>query len=224
MNPLPLRCLPLLACLALAQTAAAEDARFFRGVVLNGPALTIDGNAWDGKDAQDFSATGKMFENQSVTLRPATDAARARMIRASRWGDKVDLAFAKVPPGAYQVFLYVWEDTLSERFKLLVNDRVVVEEFNSGSVGMWKRLGPWPAESAGGAIKISARAASHGRRIFREWKSGAVAGRSRRCAARSLPARRRRSRPRFLKVKSDPCSRTTATNATARGPRKSKAG
>ncbi len=162
MNQLLLRTLSLFAFTGLVGSAAAEEARFFRGVVLNGPALTIDGNVWDGKDAKDFSATGKEFENQSVTLKPATDTARARMIRASRWGDKVDVTIANVPPAAYQVFLYVWEDTLSERFKLLVNDRVVVEEFHSGSAGMWKRLGPWPAESAGGTIKISARAASHG--------------------------------------------------------------
>ena len=162
MHPLHLCILPLLAYLAFAQTVAAEDARFFRGVVVNGPALTIDGNAWDGKDAKDFSATGKTFENQTVTLKPATDTARARMIRASRWGDKVDLTFANVPPGPYQVFLYVWEDTLSEQFKLLVNDRVVVEEFHSGSAGMWKKLGPWLAESVGGTLKISARAPSHG--------------------------------------------------------------
>ena len=162
MNLLLRLTLPLLACVTLAQTAVADDARFFRGVVLNGPALTIDGHAWDGKDAKDFSATGNVFENQSVTLKPATDAARARMIRASRWGDKVDATLTNVPPGAYQLFLYVWEDNQSERFKLLVNDRVVVEEFNSGSAGMWKRLGPWPVESANGTIKISARAASHG--------------------------------------------------------------
>jgi Protein of unknown function (DUF1553)/Protein of unknown function (DUF1549)/Planctomycete cytochrome C len=162
MNSLLLRVVPLLACVTVAQSAAAEDPRFFRGIVLNGPALSIDGNAWEGKDAKDFSVKGKVFENQNVTLKPATDTARARMIRASRWGDKVDVTIANVPSGAYQVFLYVWEDNHSERFDVLVNGHVVEEGFHSGSTGMWKRLGPWPAESVEGKITVAARAPSHG--------------------------------------------------------------
>ena len=34
--------------------------------------------------------------------------------------------------------------------------------FESGTAGMWKKLGPWPCESVGGKIKVSAHAASHG--------------------------------------------------------------
>ena len=157
----------LLACCAtmLATTAefpAAGDATFFRAINLNGPALVIDGNSWEGADAKHFSATGKTFENQSVSLRPATDTARARMIRSSRWGDKVDLTVSNAPPGTLQVFLYVWEDNHNEKFSLLVNGRVVIEEFHSGNAGMWKKLGPWKCESDTGRITISARATSHG--------------------------------------------------------------
>jgi hypothetical protein len=136
----------------------AADATFFRAINLNGPALTIDGRNWEaGAEAKDFQATGKTFENQKVLLKPATDTARAQMIRSSVWGDRVELALTNVPPGAYQVFLYVWEDNHSEKFSLSVNDRVVVEEFHSGSAGMWRRLGPWRCESVNGKITVSAR-------------------------------------------------------------------
>jgi Protein of unknown function (DUF1549)/Protein of unknown function (DUF1553)/Planctomycete cytochrome C len=140
----------------------AADAVFYRAVNLNGPAVTIDGHAWDGSDAKEFAATGNVFENQSVPLRPATDKARAQMIRSSRWGDKVDLTLTNVPAGTYQIFLYVWEDNHSEKFSLLVNDKTVIGEFHSGTAGMWRKLGPWKCESVDGRIKVSARGPGHG--------------------------------------------------------------
>ena len=143
-------------------SSLAAEATFLRAINLNGPALTIDGRAWDGTNAADVVINGKKFENQAVALKPATDPARARMIRSSVWGDKVSVELTNVPPGAHQVFLYVWEDTINEQFDLLVNDQVVFEKFNSGTAGAWKKLGPWKCESRDGKIKISARSPSHG--------------------------------------------------------------
>ncbi len=152
----------LLAGLAWPVAGRAEEAKFLRGINLGGPAVTIDGQAWEGSEAKSFQASGKTFENQQVTLKPTTDGERARMIRSSVWGDKVDVELREVPAGAVQVFLYVWEDNNNERFNVLVNDQVVVEAFESGAAGMWKKLGPFPAHSVDGKLKISARAASHG--------------------------------------------------------------
>ena len=152
----------LLSAFAWPAILAAEDAKFSRGINLGGPAVTIDGHAWAGSDAPDFQASGKTFANQQVTLKPTTDAARTQMLRSSVWGDKVDLELRAVPDGAYQVVLYVWEDNHNERFSVLVNGQVVVENFESGTAGMWKKLGPFPARAEGGKITVSARAASHG--------------------------------------------------------------
>jgi hypothetical protein len=152
----------LLSLMLMGPAASAAEATFYRAVNLNGPPLTIDGHAWEGTNATNFACNGQSFENQSVPLKPATDAARAKMIRSSRWGSKVDVELTQVPEGKYQVFLYVWEDNHSERFDLLVNDKSVIEGFHSGSAGSWKRLGPWLTSTAGGKLKVSARAASHG--------------------------------------------------------------
>jgi len=162
--PQPVRIiLLLLLCLATAPIKlAAADATFLRALNLNGPALEIDGRKWEGTNAANFSVAGKFFENQSVALKPATDQARARMIRSSVWGDKVDVTLAAVPEGAYQIFLYVWEDTINEQFNLLVNDQLVLERFNSGTAGAWKKLGPWRTTSRDGQLKVSARTPSHG--------------------------------------------------------------
>ena len=159
---LALRVLPLIGLLALPFHVLAAEATFFRALNLNGPALEIDGRQWEGTNATDFSVTGKFFENQSVALKPASDQARARMIRSSVWGNKVDVTLTGVPEGAYQIFLYVWEDTISERFDLLVNDQPVLEGFHSGTAGMWKKLGPWRTTSREGKLKVSARTPSHG--------------------------------------------------------------
>jgi len=149
----------LLPLLLFSPFARTEEATFYRAVNLNGPALTIDGRQWEASQgAKYFSANGKSFENQKVPLKPATSAARAQMIRSSVWGDRVDLQFENVPAGTCQVFLYVWEDNNNEKFKVLVNGRVEVESFHSGTAGMWKRLGPFPAESREGRLTVQARA------------------------------------------------------------------
>jgi len=157
-----LRCLAWVGAAVPALGVSAADATFFRAINLNGPALVIDGHSWDGESTTNFSATGKEFENQNVRLKPPTDSARTKMIRSSRWGDKVDLTLSNVPPGAYQIFLYVWEDNHSEQFQLLVNERAVIEAFHSGSAGSWKKLGPWKCQSVDGKIKVSARGPDHG--------------------------------------------------------------
>jgi hypothetical protein len=147
----------MLAAVATIAEASAAEAKFYRGINLNGPALTIDGHAWEGKDAPKVEIKGNAFENPKVPLKPPTDAARTQMIRSSRWGGDVSAAFQDVPAGPYQVFVYVWEDNHNERFDVLVNGEVVEAGFHSGSAGMWKKLGPWPCESRDGKITVAAR-------------------------------------------------------------------
>lgn len=141
---------------------SAEEARFHWGINLNGPALRLDGRVWEGGDTTNLVVTGNKFENQTVSLKPATDPVRARMIRSSRWGSRVEVEFKAVPPGQYQAFLYVWEDNHTEQFDLLVNGKVVHEKFHIGTAGQWRRLGPWRADSDSGSIRISARGPGHG--------------------------------------------------------------
>ncbi|MDB6174631.1 MAG: Planctomycete cytochrome [Chthoniobacteraceae bacterium] len=146
----------LLLVLCAAELTAAETA-FLRGVNLNGPALTIDGHEWLGDGAPGVVIKGSAFENQEVPLKPPTDAARATMLRSSVWGKKVQVELSEVPEGAYQLFVYVWEDNQSERFDILVNQRRVLEGFNSGNAGTWKKLGPFQCESIDSKLTISAQ-------------------------------------------------------------------
>ncbi len=151
------RLLLLLSLVALL-SARAEEAQFYRAINLNGPELSIDGRTFEADAAApNFAAKAQGFENQSVLLKPATDSARAKMLRSSRWGSDIHFEFKEVPAGDCQVFVYVWEDNNNERFNILVNDSLALENFQSGTAGMWKKLGPFAAQAKDGKLKISAK-------------------------------------------------------------------
>ena len=148
---------------------------FYRGINLNGAALTIDGNNWQASTtAPNFTYTTNrtVFANQGVTLIPPTDANRSTMIRSSIYGENIALAVGAVPAGIYQVWLYVWEDNNAEVYSVSVEGSVVQPNYNSGPAGTWSRLGPFQANITDGAINVSATGGAQ--RTFRDWRSGAL--------------------------------------------------
>jgi hypothetical protein len=155
----------VLTCLILAAGAARTEnepvaaPQFYRAFNLNGPALVIDGQAWEAGDAADLSSDDAEFENQSVALAPPTDAERARMIRSSRWSPagQNGIVLSGVPEGTYSVFLYVWEDNDSQTFDVLLEGSTVAVGQVSGQAGHWDRLGPWVVEIADGTIELASR-------------------------------------------------------------------
>ena len=156
--------------------ARAEEppAEFFRGINLNGPPVVIDRHAWVGGDSPDLECRDPAFENQEVPLDPPTDPDRARMIRSSRWGGSVNMTFANIPKGTYQVFLYVWEDNNSETFSIRLDDREVLHDFASGGAGSWKKLGPWQVSSDSGAIKLTTQGGAANLSGVEIWKGSAT--------------------------------------------------
>src|SRR5262245_10521629 len=103
----------------LAAGARADEApAFYRGINLNGPALMIDGHDWEAGNAKDVHCDDAAFEDQSIRLFPATDDARAKMIRSSRWSPqgKARVRIAEMPAGTYSVYLYIWEDNDPQTF------------------------------------------------------------------------------------------------------------
>ncbi|MCA9086778.1 MAG: DUF1549 domain-containing protein, partial [Planctomycetaceae bacterium] len=146
--------------------------KFYRAFNLNGPAVMIDDHSWEGGDTAGLVIQGNAFENQSVVLKPTTDASRATMIRSSRWGGSVEVAVTDVPTGLYQVLLYVWEDNNSERYSVSVNGRQVLAGFNSGTAGQWKRLGPWKTTVRDGRIAVSAKGGAANFSGLEIWSGG----------------------------------------------------
>ncbi|UOQ50802.1 Ig-like domain-containing protein [Hymenobacter cellulosivorans] len=131
-------------------------ASFYRAININGPAITLDGNAWQASNgASGVQIIGTPFANQGVTLNPATDATRASMIRSSVYGNTTGVNISSVPNGTYQVYLYVWEDNNAETFNILVEGQTVRSGYNSGSAGKWEKVGPFTTNVTDGTLNVS---------------------------------------------------------------------
>ena len=129
--------------------------KFYRGVNLNGPAITIDGNEWQGDDAQNFVCNDRALDSPGIVLMPPTNEARAKMIHSFRWNRGVQIKVTRVPRGRYAVYAYLWEDTNPETLSISLQGEVVARDYRSGIRGQWRRLGPWTTTVADGAISIT---------------------------------------------------------------------
>ena len=130
--------------------------RFWRGINIGGPAVKIDGNAWEADGAADFVCRNRRLNSPQVRLRPPTDPAREKMIHSFRWDREVSITVSNVPKGTYAVYAYVWEETAPETFTIRLGGRVVERDYDSGRPGRWRRLGPWVADVADGKLSITA--------------------------------------------------------------------
>ena len=135
-------------------SAESGEWSFYRGINLNGPAIEIDGNRWEGDGAANFICNNRPLNSPGVELIPPTDDVRAKMIHAFRWDGNVRIALTEVPDGKYAVYTYVWEDNNPESFRVSLEGGAVVADYDSGDEGQWQRLGPWIVMVSDGTIEI----------------------------------------------------------------------
>jgi hypothetical protein len=158
MNPLPVR---------------VGDVSFYRAVNLNGPATTIDGCAWEGRDTGSLAKTGHGCEFPDAELRLPTDPERAAMIRSSIHAKEgVSATLLNVPAGSYLVYVYAWERAEPSSFDLAVEGKVVLANHTAGPNGRWDRLGPFPAEVADGTIEVKAARGAASLSGIEVWRVG----------------------------------------------------
>ncbi|HVE43278.1 MAG TPA: PA14 domain-containing protein [Planctomycetota bacterium] len=118
---------------------------FYRGYNIGGPPTIIDGRKWEGKGSPNLATTGEGLDFPNVPLIPPTDDARAAMIRDFAWQkDSSVVKIYSMAPGAYQIYLYVWENDNPQTYDIYVQDKLVLKGHNSGQPGHWDKLGPWP--------------------------------------------------------------------------------
>ncbi len=155
----------------------AETGRwsFYRGINLNGPAIEIDGNKWEGDKAANFICKDRAVNSPQVRLSPPTDAARAKMIHAFRWDRRASIRLTNVPAGKYAVYAYVWEDNNPETFSISLEGRIVARDYDSGLEGDWRRLGPWIVKIADGSIDVASRGGAANFSGIEVWKPAAPA-------------------------------------------------
>jgi hypothetical protein len=128
---------------------------FYRGINLNGPAVDIDGNKWQGDDARNFICKDRPVNSPQVLLRPPTNEARAKMIHSFRWNSRAKITLTDVPRGKFAVYAYVWEDNNPETLSISMEGRIVAQDYYSGQEGQWRRLGPWMTTVTDATIEIT---------------------------------------------------------------------
>jgi ELWxxDGT repeat protein len=147
--------LPRVEAIEVVPTPAAT---FYRAINLGGDPVTLDGNAWGGRSAANYTTNGGSFTNtnEGVVLMPGTDAVRESMIRSSVWRyTNLQLNLTAVPAGTYQVYLYVWEDNAAETYSILLEGKTVRSNYNSSYAGTWQKLGPFQASITDGTISLA---------------------------------------------------------------------
>jgi len=133
----------------------ATSSNFYRAINFNGPALTIDGKAWEGGSAPNFKTNGWGTCDPKSSLNPATDAARATMLRCAIVNNALSVTLSSVPNATYDVYLYVWENDWPEIYSLALEGKQVVTNYNSIGAGYWAKLGPFTTTVADGALNLT---------------------------------------------------------------------
>ncbi|MBX3081783.1 MAG: cellulase family glycosylhydrolase [Anaerolineae bacterium] len=115
---------------------------FYRAVNLNGRALTLDGQRWEGANAKNLSVDGRKVCQPDAALTPVTDPTHAEMLRCYVTGNNLRLTLRGIPAGSYQLSLYLWDQAQQYTLKLQGGRQTWVNQPNA-NVGSWQKVGPW---------------------------------------------------------------------------------
>jgi hypothetical protein len=141
-----------------AQPAAQrEEGAFFRGVNLNGPAVTIGGNAWEaGHESASLRLSGHTpFVNKTAFLLPTPDKELIPLLRVGfKSEDKIAIGLKDVPEGTYRVYVYIWESTAPRMYVFRVQGLLSASTGQTGQAGRWDRVGPWTVDVKDGELRI----------------------------------------------------------------------
>jgi hypothetical protein len=149
---------------------------FFRGLNVNGAAVTLDGHAWEAAaGAANVTVNGTALTAPTVGITPNTEAARADMIRSFVYSRNVTASIGGVANGTYAVYLYLWEDNAAETYDIQVQGQTVRAGFNSGAAGSWQRVGPFTANVTGGSISLATSGGDANLSGIEIWKQNAAA-------------------------------------------------
>ena len=155
-------------------TVAGGGPVFYRGINLNGPAVTIEGNNWlsySSAVASGLTAQNALgwIDAASLALSPAADAATQTMLQSMLWrpADKPGQGFSlrqTLPNGTYQVYCWVVENYInnSRSFDLKLEGVTAASAVGDQRLGQWKKLGPFTATVSDGALDLEAVRGSKG--------------------------------------------------------------
>lgn len=125
---------------------------FHLGVNLDGPALTIDDEAWLTSPASVLDR----YIDTTVALYPTTEQGREDMLRAGFFFHDDSFAYP-VENGSYALLAYAWSANGSETGTLSVQgeERDVFQATSYAGGSPWVALGPYRVEVSDGALTLA---------------------------------------------------------------------
>jgi hypothetical protein len=126
---------------------------FHLGVNLDGPEVTVDGNAW----LTSPDSVLARYLNDLVVPKPSTDQGHKDMLRAGFFFHGDSFSY-EVDNGTYALLAYAWSADGAETGTLKVQDEAR-DTFHATSFaggGPWVALGPYRVEVTNGKLKLAA--------------------------------------------------------------------
>ena len=150
-----------------------NDGTLYRAINLNGATISVDGITFEGKNAPNYSTSGRTHTS-STTPSPAVGNGKKAMLQSFIWGRPVSVNLSSVPNGNYRVFLWVFEDNNSVTFSVSVNGRSVLSDRRSGAAGTWQRLDLGLVTVSNGRLAIQGNLSSDALNIcaIEVWRGG----------------------------------------------------
>ena len=139
---------------------------FYRAINLGGPAVTMDGHNWEANPDTtpnllmyvppgDGNPGGNAASSPGFVFNPPADTPEhAAMLRTYRYNHDIQLSLTSVPNGAYDVFVWTFEDDAPLSAAISVEQNVVLPNYNTGPAGHWDRLGPFPVIVDDGNVQV----------------------------------------------------------------------
>ena len=156
-------------------TPQPGERAFYRAINLNGPALTIDGNAWEALTAPNYTTNGFASCNPWQSLVPSTDTNRTSMIRChvQHWAHAFTMS--GLTAGSYEVYVYTWLDwnnTANEPFSLSIEGQTAQTGILLNGAGQWLKLGPFVRSVNDGVLNVTTSGGLPNLSGIEVWRAG----------------------------------------------------
>jgi hypothetical protein len=134
-----------------------EESCFFRGVNLNGGALTVDGDAWEDSAVAQITASGSAFSEQPEDVFPPVQGALADALSTGYELPGTGNVSLPLENGSYLVYVYVVSRSGTDAGTLSIEGSAALDEFQAGTIGTvraWGKLGPYAVDVSDGALDV----------------------------------------------------------------------
>jgi Ca2+-binding RTX toxin-like protein len=126
-----------------------NPADVYRAINLNGPAIVVDGLAFEtGRNASNLNAGPNQTCARGARPNGAT-AEQRELLKCFVWGGPNEtggptkVTVTAAPAGVYDVYIWTFEDNFNQTYNLVLNGTRVAEGLRTGNRNAWKRIGPY---------------------------------------------------------------------------------